>query len=139
MLCLSRAQFDFIDIPKAEGCFTEAEYRSIVADLAEITWLHSLLVELHLSTSVPIIFSDNLGVVLMSANPVLHSRSKYFKIDLHYIRDFVQQKMFEVGTPSSQVSSYRLTKPLSGASFLRFRDKLRVVHNPILSLRGDVI
>jgi len=42
---------------------TEAEYRSIVAVLAKILWLTSLFQELHISTEVPKIYSDNLGAV----------------------------------------------------------------------------
>jgi len=113
-------------------------HRSIVAVLAEITWLHSLLAELRLSTSVPTIFFDNLDVGLKSANPVLHSQSKHFEIDLHYVCDFVQQKHLKlVHLLAKYQVAYLLTKPLSGASFLYFPDKLIVVHNPILNRRGE--
>ncbi|XP_017418355.1 uncharacterized protein LOC108328945 [Vigna angularis] len=43
---------------------TEAEYRSIVAALADIKWITSLLRELRIAFSVPKIYSDNLGATL---------------------------------------------------------------------------
>jgi len=70
---------------------SEAEYQSIVVVLIEVIWLHSLLHELRISTRQPQLFSDNLGVVLLCANPVMHSRTKHFELNLHFFRDYVQK------------------------------------------------
>jgi len=75
---------------------TEAEYRSIAAILTNVIWIHSLLHELHISTGQPKLFSDNLGVVLLSANPVMHSRTKHFELDLHFVRDYVQKQFVQL-------------------------------------------
>uniref|UniRef100_A0A151UHE9 Retrovirus-related Pol polyprotein from transposon TNT 1-94 n=1 Tax=Cajanus cajan TaxID=3821 RepID=A0A151UHE9_CAJCA len=62
---------------------TKAEFRSLVAIVAEITWIQSLLTELHAKhTKPPLIWCDILGVVLLTTNLVLHSKSKYFELDL---------------------------------------------------------
>jgi len=61
---------------------TEDEYRSIATVLAEITWIMSLLKELHISS---VVYSDNLGVVLLVTNFVSHSKSKHFEFDLHFV------------------------------------------------------
>ena len=68
---------------------TEAEYRVVVVVMAKLLWLRSLLHELHIPTSTPRIYSDNLSVVLLSVNPVMHSKSKHFELDLHFVRDNV--------------------------------------------------
>jgi len=70
---------------------TEAEYHAIAAVMTKILWLQSLLCELHIPTSTPQIYSDNLGAVLLSANPIMHSKSKHFELDLHFVRDHIQQ------------------------------------------------
>jgi len=71
---------------------TDAEYRSIAAALTNITWIQSLMTELRISSSTPIIHSDNLSVVHIVVNPVLHSLSKHFELDLHFVCDRVQHK-----------------------------------------------
>nr|KYP44486.1 Retrovirus-related Pol polyprotein from transposon TNT 1-94 [Cajanus cajan] len=83
---------------------TEAEYRSIAAITAEMTWLKNLLYELHIpTTSKPIIYCDNLSAVLLSTNPILHSKTKHFEIDLYFVRDQVQKKQLAVQhIPSSE-------------------------------------
>ena len=116
---------------------TEAEYRGIAAVLTDIIWLQSLLSELRIFTSVPNVYSDNLGAVLLSANPILHSKTKHFELDLHFVRDHIQHQRACLThiLARFQVADI-LTKPISGASFTTFRDKLMVLDNPTLSLRG---
>jgi len=116
---------------------TEAEYRSIAAVLAEILWLTSLLQELHISTEVPKIYSDNLGAVQLAANPIMHSRTKHFELDFHFVRDTIQQMRAQlIHLPAQFQIPDILTKPISGTTFSRIRDKLMVVINPTISLRG---
>jgi len=106
---------------------TEAEYRSIAAALTEVIWLQSLLHELHIQTKQPQLFSDNLGAVLLSANPILHSRTKHFELDLHFVRDYVQQNRLSLlHLPARFQVADILSKPISGPSFLEFRRKLMV-------------
>lgn len=91
---------------------TEAEYRSIAATAADISWIQSLLHELqHPATSTPLILCDNLSVVLLSANPILHSRTKHFELDLYFVRDKVQQQQLLIHhIPSSEQTADILTK-----------------------------
>jgi len=62
---------------------TEAEYRSVAAALADIIWIQSLMHELRVTSPTPQLYSDNLGAVQLAANPVMHSQSKHFELDLH--------------------------------------------------------
>jgi len=97
---------------------TEAEYRSIAAALADITWIQSLMMVLRIPSSTPIIHYDNLGVVHIVANPILHSRSKHFELDLHFVRDRVQRKqLLVIHLPSQFQLVDVLTKPLLGTMF----------------------
>lgn len=65
---------------------------STAATLTEILWISSLLQELCYTTTIPTIYSNNLGAVLLSSNPITHSRSKHFKLDQHFVCVQVQQK-----------------------------------------------
>ena len=70
---------------------TEAEYHAIAAVAVELQWVKSLLSELLAPMQLlPTLFSDNLGVTYLFANPVFQSRMKHLAIDYHFIRDLVQ-------------------------------------------------
>ena len=55
----------------------------------EVLWIRSPLSELQIPHSIPMPYYDNVGAILLAANPVLHSRSKHFELDLHFVRDHV--------------------------------------------------
>jgi len=110
---------------------TEAEYRAIAAVMTEILWLRSLLCELHIPTSTPQIYSDNLGAVLLSANPVMHSKSKHFELDLHFVREHIQQQHVQLlHIPARYQVADPFTKPISGSRFPQLRNKLTVTNKP---------
>lgn len=119
---------------------TEAEYRALALVVAELTWFQSLLSELRLpiSRTPPTIYCDNLSTVLLSANPVLHSRTKHLELDLFFVREKVQQgKVSVVHISSKDQVADILTKPLPKSSFLHLRSKLSVQNSP-LSLQGGI-
>ncbi len=99
-------------------------------------WIQSLLSELRIQGSKPKLYSDNLGAVLLSENPVMHSKTKHFELDLHFVRDQVRNK--KIHLPARFQVADPLTKPVSGILFLHVRDKLMVMVNPTMSLRGGV-
>ena len=52
---------------------TEAEYRSLAQIAAEILWIQTLLTELKVPFSTPIVFCDNQSAVAIAHNLVLHA------------------------------------------------------------------
>lgn len=119
---------------------TEAEYRSLAAVTAELTWLQSLLTELCIPLpSPPKVNCDNLSVVLLAANLILHSRTKHFELDLYFVRDKIQNKELAVDhIPSTQQTTDVLTKPLPHSSFQQCCYKLKVRETSSMSLLGGV-
>ena len=65
---------------------TEVEYRRLAFLVAELIWVRNLLTEIQVPLQVtPMIYCDNLSVVLLAVNPILHSKSKHFELDLHFV------------------------------------------------------
>ncbi|CAA7033179.1 unnamed protein product [Microthlaspi erraticum] len=119
---------------------TEAEYRALTATAQEIMWLSYLLRDLRVEQpEATILKCDNLSAVYLSTNPALHSRSKHFDTDFHYIREQVALGMIETQhVPAVQQLADIFTKSLPRKAFLELRDKLGVAGPPTQSLRGNV-
>jgi len=110
---------------------TEAEYRSMALIVAEVTWIQSLLSELQVAHSKPLILCDNTSTVSLAHNPVLHSRTKHMELDLFFVREKVLNKKLDVvHVPAMDQIADVATKALSPSSFISFRSKLKVVERP---------
>ena len=115
----------------------ESEYRGLVSLTAELVWIQSLLQELCLPTSPPILWCDNQSAAHLAANPVFHSHSKHIELDLHFIREKVLRQELQICyVPSGDQLADIFTKHLPITQFCNLRSKLTVTYPP-LSLRGD--
>ncbi|XP_061337462.1 uncharacterized mitochondrial protein AtMg00810-like [Gastrolobium bilobum] len=124
--------------PVVSRSSTEAEYRCLACTITELMWLRSLLSELRVSLlQVPTVYCDNLSVVLLTANPLFHSRTKHFELDLHFVREKVVNKVVSVThIPATSQIADGLTKAISNTSFSEFRTKLRVSDSSTTVLEG---
>ncbi|XP_061357895.1 uncharacterized mitochondrial protein AtMg00810-like [Gastrolobium bilobum] len=76
---------------------TEVEYRCLAATVAELTWIQYLLSELCIQLPrPPTLYCDNLSAVLLTPNPIFHSRTKHFELDLHFVREKVVSKAVSI-------------------------------------------
>ncbi|GKC27919.1 uncharacterized mitochondrial protein-like protein, partial [Tanacetum coccineum] len=67
---------------------TEAEFRAMCNVCCEIMWIKKILTDLQVDIDFPIEMNyDNNSATQISANPVLHERSKHFEIDLYFLRE----------------------------------------------------
>lgn len=81
---------------------TESEHRGVANAAAELTWIQSLLLELHiLLFCTLLIICDNLSTTYLVVNPILHSHAKHVEIDHHFVRERVLQKSLAVQFISS--------------------------------------
>ncbi|KAK8706188.1 hypothetical protein V6N13_049763 [Hibiscus sabdariffa] len=112
----------------------EAEYRSITDAVSEVTWVNTMLSDMGvISSTIPVVWSDNTSAVAMSANPVLYSRSKHVELDVHFVREKVADRRIQVNyVPAEHQAADGLTKPLSKTFFQPFRHKMSV-HEMIVS------
>ncbi|GKV24513.1 hypothetical protein SLEP1_g34118 [Rubroshorea leprosula] len=116
---------------------TKVEYHALASTASELVWVHNLLLELGVSGIGSLaLFCDNIGATYLSLNPVLHSCMKHIAVDLHFVRDLVNQKILHV----SHISSHdqladSLTKALSTSHFSSLHSKIGVANNTSI-LRG---
>jgi hypothetical protein len=94
---------------------TEAEYKAVANATAEIIWVQSLLRELRVSQPQPhVLWCDNISATYLSSNPVFHAQMKHIKLDYHFVREHVAQKLLQIKFISSkdQLAGI-ITKPKS--------------------------
>ncbi|KAA3469720.1 putative N-acetyl-gamma-glutamyl-phosphate reductase, chloroplastic [Gossypium australe] len=98
----------------------EAKYQGIGAATTDITWLESLLSELHLAPVNKLHFA-------VATNLILHSKFKHVELDFFFVREKVAAGKLTVGeVPAYDQVADVLTKPLSSLYFYRLRKRLRV-------------
>ncbi|GKF23177.1 ribonuclease H-like domain-containing protein [Tanacetum coccineum] len=116
----------------------QAEYRGVANAVAETWWLCNLLRELHTPPSIAtIVYCDNVSAVYLSSNLVQHQRTKYIKIDIHFVRDLVTTGHIRVlHVPSRYQYADIFTKGLPTALFDEFRDSLSVRSSPAQTAGG---
>jgi hypothetical protein len=113
----------------------ESEYRALAIASAEICWIHTLLKDLDIYISNPLIlWCDNVLALAIASNPVFYARTKHIKVDFHFVRDRVFRKDLVVKFVSTidQLADI-FTKSLPTHWFLDLRCNLTV---PVLELKG---
>nr|KYP61181.1 Copia protein [Cajanus cajan] len=94
-------------------------------------WIQTLLSELKVHHSTLVIFCDNMSIVALAHNPVLHARTKHMELDLFFVREKVAAKRLQVvHVPAIDQCADVLTKALSPSRFCELRSKLQVVESP---------
>ncbi|GKB52923.1 uncharacterized mitochondrial protein-like protein, partial [Tanacetum coccineum] len=105
---------------------TEAEYRALAYCTCEITWLNSLLPDLHIPTTKPVmIFCDNTSAIALASNPVQHGMTKHIEIDCHFVRDKIKTgHILPTYIPSTSQTADILTKALETYPYHKCLSKL---------------
>lgn len=119
---------------------TEAEYRALASATADLTWITFVLRDIGVSLHSPtILFCDNQSAISLTANPILHARTKHIEVDFHFVREKVASGSLCVRyVPSHNQVADIFTKPLSKLTHSSLRLKLGIGSSPLPNLRGDV-
>ena len=74
----------------------------------------------------------------MVVNPILHSRTENFELDLYFVLDqVVNKQVYASHIPSIVKMANTFTKPISQPQFMKFCSSLRVYANSNLEFKGD--
>jgi histone deacetylase 1/2 len=107
---------------------TEVEYKALANAAAKLMWVHRILNELRVShPRAGLLWCDNISATYLTANPVLHARTKHIEIDFHFVREQVANKLLEICFIHSgdQVAD-GFTKPLPEWLLVKFRNNLNL-------------
>ncbi|GJY76139.1 ribonuclease H-like domain-containing protein [Tanacetum coccineum] len=67
---------------------TEVEYKALASVTSEVIWILKILKDLNFDNFLPIsLYCDSNSTIKIAVNPVFHERTKYLKIDLHFVRE----------------------------------------------------
>jgi len=75
---------------------TEAEYISAARCCTQLLWMKHQLEDYHINANNIPIYCDNIVVICLSKNPILHSRTKHIEIKHQYIRDYVYKGILDI-------------------------------------------
>ncbi|XP_028776811.1 uncharacterized protein LOC114733506 [Neltuma alba] len=77
----------------------EAKYRAMAQSVCEIVWIHQLLKEVGLKTSLPAkLWCDNKTALHIASNSIFHERKKHIEIDCHFVRDKLKENSSQQDT-----------------------------------------
>lgn len=98
---------------------TKAKYKAVANATTEIIWVQPLLRELGVSQGQPLVlWCDNIDATYLSSNPVFHAQTKHIKVDYHFVRERIAQKLLHIKFISSKDQLADIfTKPLSKPQF----------------------
>ena len=110
----------------------EAEYVAAVHAVKQVLWFRNFYQELDLPVETPsIVQSDNQAAISISHNPEFHARTKHIDIDMHFLRDHVQQGNIKLEyVPSESNLADVFTKALNKPSHSRIVSSFGVLPGP---------
>ena len=106
----------------------ESEFRALRDVCQEVEWLRAFIQELGIILWGPtVVKQDNQSAIKLATNPIMHVKTKHFRVDQHYVRQLVKDMVIATEyMPTNDMLADILNKALSGPHFIRLRDKLMV-------------
>jgi len=100
----------------------EAEYVAISEAAKDVTFLVSLYESItKMKAPIPVIYNDNQAAQKLAANPMTTKKSKHIDIKYHYIRECIQNRMFDLqDLPTKEMVADILTKALPAPAHQQF-------------------
>ena len=107
-----------------------SKYRAMTQSVCEIMWLHQLLMEVGIKTSVlSKLWCDNQAALHIASNSVFHERTKHIEIDCHFIREKIQLDLIFTGyMKTGEQLGDIFAKALSGDRVCYLCNKLGIIN-----------
>nr|GEZ06246.1 hypothetical protein [Tanacetum cinerariifolium] len=97
---------------------TESEYVAVSSFCAQVSWMRTLLADYGFFYDKVPIYCDSKSAIVISCNPVQHTRTKHIDVRYHFIKDHVEKgtiELYFVGTEYQLADLF--TKSLPEARF----------------------
>ena len=96
---------------------------------AQILWMKNQLLDYGVKYEKTPIFCDNTSAILITQNPVMHSRTKHIDVRYHFIRDHIEKGNVELHfIPTENQLADIFTKPLDDRTFKRLVSELGMLN-----------
>ena len=107
----------------------EAEYMAAGSCCAQILWMKNQLLDYGIKYEKTPIFCDNTSAILITQNPVMHSRTKHIDVRYHFIRDHIEKGNVELHfIPTENQLADIFTKPLDDRTLKRLVSELGMLN-----------
>ncbi|GKF41795.1 ribonuclease H-like domain-containing protein, partial [Tanacetum coccineum] len=120
-----------ITTPLPENCVSsaEAEYRCMASATCEVIWITNLLYDLCITNLLPAnLYSDSSSAIQIDANLVFHERTKHFEVDVHLVREKVQDGVINtIKVVSADQTADLFTKGHGTTQHLKLCNQLSLV------------
>ena len=106
----------------------EAEYIAAGLGCAQVLWMNQTLSDFGLTYAHVPIKCDNTSAIIISKNPVQHSRTKHIEIRHHFLRDHAKKGDITLDFVKTEDQLADIfTKPLNENQFVNIRRQLGVI------------
>lgn len=118
--CLSKKQYSIL------LSTTEVEYIATTSCCTQILWMKKRLQDIQIEQKKPIsIICNNTSAIIISKNPMMHSKKKHIPIKYHFLRELVNDKIVKLEyVPTKEQIENIFTKPLPRYEFDYLRQKM---------------
>jgi len=116
----------------------DAKFWGIAKGITEVLWIKKLITEIGFPPQVPSqLKCDNKAAISISENPIQHDRTKHVEVDIHFIKEKVEDSDNELPFVrlEDQLADI-LTKVVTGRAFTRVLNKLSI-GDPTAHLEGE--
>nr|GFC41609.1 retrovirus-related Pol polyprotein from transposon TNT 1-94 [Tanacetum cinerariifolium] len=120
LVCWSSKKQNYVSISTAES-----EYVAVFGCYAQVLWMRTQLTDYGFFYDKVPIYCDSKSAIVISCNPVWHTRTKHIDVKYHFIKDHVEKgtiELYFVGTEYQLADLF--TKSLPEARFKFLVEKL---------------
>ncbi|GKE84612.1 hypothetical protein Tco_1558354 [Tanacetum coccineum] len=100
---------------------TEAEYMAATEVCKELLWLKMFLQELGFKQQRYVVLCDNQSAIHLAKNSMFHKRTKHIDIRYHWIRDAIEDGMFELNKVHTDDNASDMLKILGYRVYVHHR------------------
>nr|GEX74015.1 ribonuclease H-like domain-containing protein [Tanacetum cinerariifolium] len=107
----------------------EAEYRCMASTTCEVIWISNLLNDLRIKNLLHVnLYSDSSSAIQIAANPVFHERTKHFEVNVHLVREKIQDSVINtIKVSSADQTADLFTKAHGTSQHLKLCNQLSLV------------